>query len=94
MKTIDFKHFKVYTGISRKTVQEGDIRESFADLLYTNVPGIRSHALALKIYQSNGYAEYSDEEVRLITEVANKLCLPNVIDGLNEQFDNDKNGNL
>lgn len=90
MRKLDFKHFKVYTGISRKAVQSGDIRESFADLLYRNVPGIRSHALALKIYQSEGETGYTNDEVELIVEVANKLCLPNVIDGLNEQLDNGK----
>lgn len=86
MKKLDFKQFNVFTGISRKTMQTGDLRESFANLLYLKVAGIRSHALALKIYQSEGATEYSDEEIQLIMEVANKMCLPNIIDGLEEQI--------
>lgn len=35
--------------------------------------------------------EYSDEETALIRETAYKYCLPNFIDGLNEQLDNNPN---
>lgn len=86
MATINFKEFSIYSGVSRKHKETGDARESFADLLYRNVGGIRSHALALKIYQSGGAAEYTTDEVKLIREVADKLCLPGFIDGLNDQL--------
>ena len=85
---LNFQHFSVPTGISRKNRQTGDARESFANMIYMNVNGIRAHALALKIYNSEGEEEYSLEEVRLIREVAEKLCAPNFIDGLMEQLDN------
>lgn len=85
---INFKQFTVPTGISRKNRQTGDARESFANMIYMNVNGIRAHALAMKIYNSEGEEEYSQEEVRLIREVAEKLCAPNFIDGLMEQLDN------
>ena len=85
---LNFKQFSVPTGISRKNRQTGDARESFANMIYMNVNGIRAHALAMKIYNSEGEEEYSQEEVRLIREVAEKLCAPNFIDGLMEQLDN------
>lgn len=85
---LNFQHFSVPTGISRKNRQTGDARESFANMIYMNVNGIRAHALAMKIYNSEGEEEYSQEEVRLIREVAEKLCAPNFIDGLMEQLDN------
>ncbi|MEE0118568.1 MAG: hypothetical protein U0I09_03140 [Bacteroidaceae bacterium] len=85
---LNFQHFSVPTGISRKNRQTGDARESFANMIYMNVNGIRAHALAMKIYNSEGEEEYSQEEVRLIREVAEKLCAPNFIDGLIEQLDN------
>lgn len=85
---LNFQHFSVPTGISRKNRQTGDARESFANMIYMNVNGIRAHALAMKIYNSEGEEEYSLEEVRLIREVAEKLCAPNFIDGLMEQLDN------
>lgn len=85
---VNFKEFSVPTGISRKNRQTGDARESFANTLYLNVNGIRAHALAMKIYHSEGEEDYSPEEVKLMTDVANKLCTPNFIDGLMEQLNN------
>lgn len=88
MKTINFKEFSLYMGISKNDSHTGDARESVANILYLNVAGIRAHSLALKIYQSDGETEYSDDEVQLIQEVANKHCLPNFIDSLNDIIDN------
>lgn len=88
MIKLNFKQFSIPTGISRKNRQTGDARESFANMLYLNVNGIRAHALAMKIYNSEGEESYSPEEVKLIKEVAEKLCAPNFIDGLMEQLNN------
>ena len=68
-----------------------DVRETFADMIYNNVNGIKAHALALKIYGSEGEADYTDDEVKLVRVVAERLCVPGFIDGLNEQLDNDPN---
>ena len=83
---LNFQQFSIPTGISRKNRQTGDARESFANLLYLNVNGIRAHALAMKIYQSEGEVTYLQEEVKLIKEVAEKFCTPSFIDGLMEQM--------
>ena len=88
MFKLNFQQFSVPTGVSRKNRQTGDARESFANMLYLNVNGIRAHALAMKIYNSEGEESYSPEEVKLIKEVAEKLCAPNFIDGLMEQLNN------
>ena len=85
---LNFQQFSIPTGISRKNRQTGDARESFANMLYLNVNGIRAHALAMKIYNSEGEESYSPEEVKLIKEVAEKLCAPNFIDGLMEKLNN------
>ena len=68
-----------------------DVRETFADMIYNNVNGIKAHALALKIYESQGEADYTDDEVKLVRVVAERLCVPGFIDGLNEQLDNNPN---
>lgn len=88
MKRIDFEHFNVYTSVSRKVARSMDVRETFADMIYNNVNGIKAHALALKIYENKGAVEYTDEEVQLIRTVAEQLCVPGFIDGLNEQIGN------
>lgn len=87
MRKLNFKEFFVYTGVSKKHKQVTDVREKFADLLYMGVNGIRSHALALKIFQSEGETEFSDEEVALIRNTAETRCIPGFIDGLNEQLE-------
>ena len=68
-----------------------DVRETFADMIYNNVNGIKAHALALKIYESEGGVDYTDDEVKLVRVVAERLCVPGFIDGLNEQLDNNPN---
>ena len=88
MIKLNFQQFSVPTGVSRKNRQTGDARESFADMIYLNVNGIKAHALAMKIYQSEGAVDYSPDEVKLIRDVAEKLCAPNFIDGLMEQLNN------
>ncbi len=86
MAKINFKSIKVYDSISHKKSRTADAREQFADMIYKNVGGIKAHALALKIYNSEGETEYSPEEAELIKRVAEQLCLPGFIDGLMEQI--------
>lgn len=88
MPKINFQQFKMYASITRMNVQTIDAREPFADMIYTHVNGIKAHALALKIYNSKGKTEYSEEEVKLIRAVAEQWCVPGFIDGLNEQVNN------
>lgn len=91
MTKINFQQFKIYTSVNRKEAQPMDVRETFADMIYNNVNGIKAHALALKIYESEGEADYTDDEVKLVRVVAERLCVPGFIDGLNEQLNNNPN---
>lgn len=88
MAKINFQQFRIPTGIDRTQYRTGDARESVANMLYLNVNGIRAHALALKIYNSEGVTDFTDEEVRSLTEVASNYGTPAFIDGLNEQIEN------
>lgn len=91
MRRIGFQHFNVYLSVSHKEARPMDVRETFADMIYNNLNGIKAHALALKIYESEGEADYTDDEVKLVRVVAERLCVPGFIDGLNEQLDNNPN---
>lgn len=84
MAKINFKEFRIPMGVDKTRYQTGDARESVANMLYLNVNGIRAHALAMKIYQSDGEADYSEDEVRTIVDVANAYGTPAFIDGLRE----------
>lgn len=75
-------------GINRAEWRTGDAREAMADLLYNNVNGIAAHRLAFKIFESDGEAEYSEEEAMLIVRVAEAFATPAFIDGLNDQIEN------
>lgn len=87
MAKINFQQFRIPAGIDRSRYQTGDARESVANMLYLNVNGIRAHALALKIYRSEGKTDFTDEEVRTLREVADTYATPAFIDGLNEQLE-------
>lgn len=87
MAKINFQQFRIPAGIDRSRCQTGDARESVANMLYLNVNGIRAHALALKIYRSEGETDFTAEEVRTLREVADTYATPAFIDGLNEQLE-------
>lgn len=86
MTKLNFKQFSIPMGISGRSNRRGDARESFADIIYMNVNGIRAHALAMKIYKSEGAEEYTDAEVRLMENLAERFCTPAFIDGLRAQI--------
>lgn len=86
MATINFQEFSVPVRIGSEQRRTGDARESVADLIYQNVGGIKAHALALKIYRSEGATEYGEDEVRMIKAVCDRWALPSFIDGLKEQL--------
>lgn len=70
MKTVNFERFEIYTGISHKEVAVQDCREGFANIIYLNGSGVACHALAMKIYKSEGETEFSGEEIQLMKRFA------------------------
>ena len=87
MKKINFKEFPMKIGIASKEVVNVDIRESFADVLYSNQNGIKALTLAQKIYKSEGETEFEDEEFDLIKSVAEQNCVARLIDSINSIID-------
>lgn len=87
MKKINFKEIEIFTDISRSKTFTGDGREEFANLLYTGCNGIAAHALALKIYQSEGAVEITEAEETIIMSVAEQRCTPAFIDGIRKQLE-------
>lgn len=82
MKKINFSSLSVRTGIGSEQTTQLNIKESFANMLYTQVSGIAALVLAQKIYKSEGEEEYDDNEYELIMRVANSMCVPAVIEAL------------
>ncbi len=90
MARINFKEFEIPTDITGRNMRRGDARESFANSIYVNMNGIRAHALAMKIYRSEGAEEYGEEELAVIREAAERYGYPPFIDGLRAQLAADR----
>ena len=88
MARINFKELPDYTGISRKKTVTGDARESFADVLYTRMNGVRAKNLALRIFNSEGEMALDTEDERLVRFAAANLCIPSVGDAIIDMLDN------
>lgn len=58
----NFKQFPVYTSIRKDMVTMQDVSFLIANAIYSNIPGIMAHAVALKIYGGDGEVELTDEE--------------------------------
>lgn len=70
MKKVNFKNFVMLMDITGERTKALDIRRAVSDKLYTEVPGIVAHDLALRIYRSEGAIELNEEETALMTDFA------------------------
>lgn len=79
MKTINFKNFTMFNDISKETSAIVDARRDVADNIYKSTNGIAALDLSLKIYNSTGAIELSDEEYALLEAFIN-TCTPRFIE--------------
>ena len=80
---IDFENFRLFKGIDKKNVEVLNVKNVFADELYTRGQGIAFHALALKIFNSDANTDYNENEYQLMKMFAEQCMSPNFIDSLN-----------
>lgn len=83
---LNLKRLEVFTNIAKTRCVVMDIREAFADLIYARGAGIKAHALALKVYNSDENTEYTEEEIEDIKRYLT-MCTPAIIDAINKQFE-------
>ena len=79
---INFEDVGIYTDIEHKTMVRLDMKKKIANDLYNHGQGIAFHALALKIYNSQGEIELSGEEYNLLMDYARQMSTPAAIDAL------------
>ena len=77
---INFEQLKVYTDIAKTNETVTNVKVQIADALYQNGFGIACHALALKIYNSQGECELTDEECQILMSFVEQKCTPMIID--------------
>lgn len=78
---IDFSRIEIFTDVAHKNCSIADVRTQFADAIYNLGKGIEAHALALKIYNSDGPTDFNENEINLI-ERYSELCTPAFIDAM------------
>lgn len=62
----NFRKFPVYTSIRKDMVMEQDISFALSNGIYSNIPGIMAHAVAMKIYSGEGEVELTAEETEAL----------------------------
>lgn len=80
MAKINFEQLKVYTDIAKTNATVINAKVQIADALYQNGFGIASHALAFKIYNSQGSCELTDDEFKLLMGFVEQKCTPMIIE--------------
>lgn len=83
--TIDFSKIEIFTDVAHTVCDICDLRTQFADIIYNLGRGIECHALAFKIYNSDGLTHYDEREVELIDKYS-KMCSPAFIDAIERVF--------
>lgn len=93
MKKINFEEMEFYLNIEKTQKRTQNVKSQFANAIYVGATGIEMHALAMKIYESNGETEFTDKECSMIQQVTNQFT-PMFIDAINnvlDKQDNNKN---
>lgn len=84
MKKVNFKQFQIFVDIDKTKSVVKDVRKDIANSIYTTFIGIAAHALAYKIYGSDGDIELNDDECKLLKEFTEQIGSPSLIDSVRE----------
>ena len=63
---IDFSRIPCYVDIRKEGKQEMDVKYDLSNQMYINGHGVAVGALALKIYNSQGEEDYSEQECQIL----------------------------
>ena len=68
---VNFKQFPVYDGIRKERLVAHDVTEALGNGIYMNIPGLKAHLLAEKIFKSaNEGIELDEDEVNILQSAA------------------------
>lgn len=90
MKKINFEKLDIFTDIQKTNKVEQDVKSELANFIYKNAAGIEMHALAMKIYNSEGETEYNEKECELIRTISQSLA-PFFIDAIENVLKDENN---
>ena len=78
---INFERIEIFQDVAHTQCTVQNVKTDFANILYNYGHGIQCHALALKIYNSKGDEEYTEEECQLIKQYS-EMCNPAFIEAI------------
>lgn len=85
----NFKKFPVYMNIRKDMIQEEDISYILSNAIYTNIPGVMAHSVAMRIYEAEGDMELSDEETSCLAAWA-EMFSGIIADSIKDYIKNNK----
>lgn len=83
----------MFTDIAHTNTVEVNVKNDIADVLYKYGTGIAMNALALKIYNSEGEIDITEDEYNQILAIVEKISSPMFIGSLMEYNKKEENGN-
>lgn len=86
---INFTQFPVYDGIKKEKLIAHNVTEALGNGIYMNIPGLKAHLLAEKIFKSDSNGvELDEDEVNLLrasSELFPGVFADSIIDFLNKR---------
>lgn len=83
---INFEKLEIFNDIEGKSCSVVNVKKDLANMVYNGAFGLPFHALAIKIYNSVGETEYSEEECDLIRKFVAERCTPAFYDAIERLF--------
>lgn len=91
---VNFKQFPVYDGIRKEKLVAYDVTEALGNGIYMNIPGLKAHLLAEKIFKSTTEGVELDGEdlaiVRSAAELFSGVFADSITDFLNKKEKEDQ----
>ena len=75
---IELEHLEVFTTLDNTQCQVVNARKQIANIIYSQGAGygLAGQALAIKMWNGNAETEYSDDEVKIIKELVERITSP------------------
>lgn len=91
MVKLNFKQFKIYTGVTRKSSLVIDASEQVADMVYAVGAGAFALSLSQRILHTEGEEEYNEREVDIIRAAIDQRGTAKLMDSFNEALEEQNN---
>lgn len=79
---IDFERVEVFTDLEKKNCTVLNMRKPLANMLYQHGSGLACHALAMRLWNTEGECELDEDERGVVLRLVEQVCTPSVIDAV------------